>query len=162
MSPWHEVVLVVDHSVRTLCTKPYPRHPKGCPNYGTKASCPPTTPLIGDVLDLSKGAWVIWNVFDLGAHVERMHRRHPRWSKAQLFCCLYWQGGARKALRGNIEGFFLQDTRHRRFVHVLTCPEAQGVNVTETMRRIGIELEWPPRTTAYQVAVAGYPLKEEK
>jgi len=33
--------------------------------------------------------------------------------------------------------------------------EANGVNVTATMKKIGIELEWPPREYAYQVAVLG-------
>jgi len=34
-------------------------------------------------------------------------------------------------------------------------PEAMGVNVTETMKRVGIELEWPPVNVAYQIALAG-------
>jgi hypothetical protein len=35
------------------------------------------------------------------------------------------------------------------------CPEALGLNVTATMRMIGIDLEWPPREFTYQVALAG-------
>ena len=38
---------------------------------------------------------------------------------------------------------------------MVTCPEAAGVNVTATMASIDIDLEWPPVTVAYQVALAG-------
>jgi hypothetical protein len=39
----------------------------------------------------------------------------------------------------------------------VTCPEACGVDVTATMASIGVALEWPPVSTAYQVALVGSP-----
>lgn len=30
-----------------------------------------------------------------------------------------------------------------------------GINVTETMKELGITLEWPPQKWTYQVAIAG-------
>jgi hypothetical protein len=45
---------------------------------------------------------------------------------------------------------------------VLDTPEAAGVNITATMKSIGIDLEWPPKTVTYQVVVAGSPVLEEK
>lgn len=38
-------------------------------------------------------------------------------------------------------------------------PEACGVDVTATMKLIGIDLEWPPVNVAYQVALVGTPLQ---
>ena len=38
---------------------------------------------------------------------------------------------------------------------IVRNPEAQGVSVTDTMVQVGIYLEWPPKTVAYQVALAG-------
>jgi predicted metal-binding protein len=38
---------------------------------------------------------------------------------------------------------------------VTTCPEAMGVNITETMKDAGIILEWPPENVTYQIALAG-------
>ncbi len=38
---------------------------------------------------------------------------------------------------------------------ITVVPEAMGVNVTETMKRVGIELEWPPVNVAYQIAMGG-------
>ncbi|MHB9005128.1 MAG: hypothetical protein ACYC6C_13935, partial [Coriobacteriia bacterium] len=86
-----------------------------------------------------------------------MRAKHPDWTERQLLNCLYWQGTARKHLKREIAAFH----EHMMFTApglrcvVLTTPEACGVNVTETMRAAGIELEWPARTLAYQVAIAG-------
>ncbi|HUS88307.1 MAG TPA: hypothetical protein VMW91_02880 [Desulfosporosinus sp.] len=35
------------------------------------------------------------------------------------------------------------------------CPEAMGVNVTATMKNLGIELEWPPQNVVHKVAIIG-------
>jgi len=148
------VVPVFEPSVRGLCIKPYPGHPKGCPNFGTRPSCPPEAPLLPGVFDLSAPVYCVWNAFDLARHVERMLARHPDWSLRQLRCCLYWQNTARKALRGKVKSV-LEDLPD---YEGLYCPEAYGVNVTATMADIGIELEWPPIQVAYQVALAGKPV----
>jgi hypothetical protein len=92
---------------------------------------------------------VIWNKFPFGEHVARMRERHPDWSERQLACCLYWQGTARKQLEAEIEKF-----RRVRCTSVFRIPEAHGVNVTATMERVGVYLEWPPKRWAYQVAIA--------
>lgn len=144
---------VIDESVRGLCAKPYPRHPKGCPNFGKRATCPPAVPLYQDMYDLERPVIAVWNVFDLEAHVERMQSKHPDWSQAQLECCLYWQGTARKVLRKKIHQ--AHGTKYE--MRVETCPEAMGVNVTATMASIGVELEWPLVTRAVQVALLGCP-----
>jgi len=148
---WESVKPIIDMSVRDLCSKLYPNHPKGCPNFGKKEGCPPAAPRITDTLDFAQPVYAIWNRFDFGEHVERMREKHPDWSQRQLECCLYWQGTARKALREVVE----------RFTHiypsrcVVMCPEAQGVNITETMKQVGVDLEWPPKVYTYQVALAG-------
>lgn len=147
------VNLIVDNRVRGFCRKPYPGHPKGCPNWNKRATCPPQAPKIQDVLDLSKPVYCLINSFDLGAHVSRMKERHPKWSMRQARCLLYWQGTARKQLRGHINAFLEE---HSDMV-VLTCPEACGVDVGSTVKSLGIELDWPPQSTVYQIAVAGEP-----
>jgi hypothetical protein len=37
---------------------------------------------------------------------------------------------------------------------VTSCPEAMGINVSDTMKWIGVVLQWPPREVAIQVALA--------
>lgn len=144
--------LVIDYGVRDLCQAPYPNHWKGCPNYGKRMSCPPKAPLIENFINLDNDIYLIFNIFPFGEHVERMREKHPEWSERQLANCLYWQQTARKQLRVELERF------HKNSPGVFRstmCPEAMGVNVTATMLSIGHELEWPPKTVTYQVAVAG-------
>ena len=148
------VAPVLDPAVRKACRLPYPGHPRGCPNWGKRADCPPRAALLPDVLDLSNPVYVAYTSFDLGAHVERMRARHPDWSDRKLRCCLYWQGTARKALWKKIEAFL--ETRPG--LLALTCPEACGVDVTASMALIGVKLDWPPMKLTYQVALIGTPV----
>jgi len=152
--PFELVKPVVDLNVRRLCVRPYPGHPHGCPNHGKKQGCPPTVPTLDHVLDLERPVWAVWNAFDFKSYLNRMRTMHPGWSYRQLACCLYWQRGARKKLEAEIAKFFSK-TKHWAMQRVLECPEATGVNVTAMMKVIGIELEWPPTTVAYQVALVG-------
>ena len=152
---YREVELVRIYTARELCVRPYPGHPRGCPNYGKKVGCPPGMPFVEDIIDVRKQTFVIWNRFDLGLHIARMRQRHPEWSERQVRCCRYWQGTARSRLY-ELLGFFS-------FEHpgmaIVECPEATGVDVTATMSRIAIDLEWPPMKWAYQVLVAGHRLE---
>ncbi len=149
---WGRVIPVVDKAMRGLCARPYYRHPKGCPNIG-RCGCPPKAQMIGDLIDLSQPTFAIYSTFNLKAHVDRMWKKHPKWTDHQLYCCLYWQGTARKALRMYIQDFQREHSGYR----VVMCPEASGVNITATMAKVGAKLEWPPVNIAYQVAIAGKP-----
>jgi hypothetical protein len=152
---WPRAVgLEVDPGLRALCARPYPGHPKGCPNFGKKAKCPPRLPLLDDVLDMRKPVWIVWNVFDMKSHVERMRLKHPAWSDRQLRCCLYWQAGARKELMQKIRWF--GEWLGVPDMTVCASPEGCGVNVTEMMKAVGEDLEWPPVSKAYQVALVGF------
>ena len=154
---WHaQVHPICNPSVRDLCRKPYPGHPRGCPNYGRRRTCPPHAPMLCQVIDLSQPVHAVWNAFDLAGHVERMREKHPEWSDRQLVNCLYWQGTARKALRAKVRNFGGLLLASGQLI-ALACPEACGVNVTATLASIGIEIEWPPKTIAYQVALVGAP-----
>lgn len=144
---------VLDSKMRALCVRPYPGHPKGCPNFEKKEGCPGRVPLAAEVFDLSKPTYFIYSCFDLGSHVKKMKKKHPDWSHRQLVCCLYWQGTARKKLNKKIATFL---SWHKGMI-VNTCPEALGINVTETMRQCGVELQWPPETVVTHVAMAGWP-----
>lgn len=146
--------LVIDYSVRELCFRPYPNHPKGCPNYGKRPFCPPRCPHIQDYYDISQGFRVVWIDFDFAAHRRNMLRKHPTWSQRQIDCCLYWQGTANKMLREAVQDmeYYLQGRGNWKTTY---CPEAMGVNVTATMKSIGIDLEWPPQKIVRKVAIIG-------
>jgi len=156
--PWQPAEVVHQHDVRKLCVSAYHGHKQGCPNHGKKEGCPPKAPLLSDICDPAYPTFVIWNRFEFGEHVARMKELHPQWSDYQLACCLYWQGTARKTLGVQLKEFEL----FKPVYSVTTCPEGMGVNVTETMKRLGVELEWPPVKYAYQVAVGFVRLPKKK
>ena len=142
---------VINPRVRGYCKLPYPGHPKGCPNFSRRAICPPQAPRFDKLIDIGKPVYCIVNKFDLHAHSNMMKARHPDWSEAQIYCCLYWQGKARKQLRWKVESF-LQD--HPGYI-ALYCPEGSAVDVVATVAQFGLKFEWPARELAYQVAMAG-------
>ncbi|HWP96440.1 MAG TPA: hypothetical protein VN426_06285 [Syntrophomonadaceae bacterium] len=135
--------------------KPYYNHPKGCPNFGKKQGCPPTAPLYEQIYNLAQPVYAIINEFDMTSHVEQLNEKlkakGKEWSEHQLRCVLYWQPKARKQLEQHITGFL----RDHPGYSVERCPEAMGVDITETLAHVEINLEWPPLTVAYQVALAG-------
>ncbi len=149
-------------SPRALCIRPYPNHPRGCPNYDKKSGCPPDVPMFDDYVDITQPVYAIFNTFDVGAHAARMRDRHPKWTERQCYNLLYWQPTARKQLRGKIRRFLLGfSARGKSPPRLVACPEAMGVNITQTMSDVDIELEWPPRKTAYQIVLAGYLLEKK-
>lgn len=144
------VIPVMDLNIRSLCIEPYPNHPKGCPNYGQRDICPPKSKCLHEVLDMGRGILAVWARFDLGTHVKKMRKAHLHWSYRQLSCCLYWQGTVRKALRP-----YAAAAAESYEALLVTCPEAMGVNVTATMKNIGIELEWPPKKFTRMIYLIG-------
>jgi hypothetical protein len=132
-----------------LCRRPYPKYPHGCPNWGR---CP-TTPLRR--LVRLRGCWLAVGEYDLEAHAERARRAHPDWSERALRNPRHWQQGARARLRAAIDEWL---TEHPAYV-VIYGPESHGLDVTETCRRAGVDLEWPTRwedtKVVRQVALLG-------
>jgi predicted metal-binding protein len=151
----------IDHTVRSLCVKEYPGHKKGCPNFNHKDGCPPNAFFFDKVYDLSKPVYAIVNKFDFKYHVNKMRALHPEWSDRQCECCLYWQPGARKQLFEGIKKFLTYNDKEyfKQGYRVEKCPEAMGVEITKTLAKAGIILEWPPANVAYQVALAAIPIK---
>jgi predicted metal-binding protein len=145
--------LVINPEVRGWCKLPYPGHPRGCPNFGKRADCPPRVGIIGDFFDLSKKHWLIVLPFDLAAFKEKMRIKHPAWSERQLGCCIYWQAGVKRRLREACLKFMAKypGTTFNFY------PEAMGVNVFLTLAQFGYKLERRPIKTIYKVALVGYP-----
>lgn len=146
--------LVIDLRAREWCKLPYPKHPRGCPNYDSgRDTCPPNAPLVFDKFDLNKQHWFAIVDFNLKEFKERMRLLHPCWSERQLGCCLYWQGGVRKRLR-EFAGNFVMENMGTEFS---TCPEAMGVHVINTLKKFNIPIKKDIDDTVFKVAMIGYP-----
>jgi predicted metal-binding protein len=150
---------VIDIQMRDLCKRPYHGHPVGCPNYGKRSICPPESETLDEYFDLAKPVWALWMEFDIAAQAQRMQMRHSNWNWRQLVNCRYWQGTVRKALRTHAAGWMQRAKtavpEHADKLAIISCPEAMGVNVTETMANIGIKLEWPPKQITRLIYLVG-------
>jgi predicted metal-binding protein len=145
----------INYKVRGLCRKPYHNHPKGCPNWG-KDKCPPKLPRFENYFDIDEPIYFIWTKFNIGEHIEKQREKHPDWTEPQLRNSRHWQGKARKKLKEEVQKFKNEHPEYE----ISYGPEAMGVDCTDTMKKLGIELEWPPNEWTYQIAMAGIPKKK--
>ena len=148
---------VIDEGVRDLCYKPYYNHPKGCPNHGKRDTCPPKAVLLKDYFDMSKPILAVWVAFDLSLHRAKMKAKHPRWTKRQCENSRHWQNSVLARLRREVK-FNLGRSPLFEGSNSLVAtyvPEAMGVNVTETMKSVGLVLEWPPVKIVHKIAFVG-------
>ncbi len=147
-------IILYGKSIQGLCRHAYYQHPNGCPNYNVKQACPPNQPLIDRVFDFDRELYLVYTEFDIGAHAQRMLQMHPDWTARQAYNCRLWQPRARKIQRLE-EAMLLEECF---LTKIENSPEAHGVNVTDLFSKLGIELEWPPRSITRLVSLAGYSL----
>lgn len=148
-------------AVRSLCCKRYEGHPCGCPNFGMRDTCPPDAPLLVDYFDQTHPFWALWVDFDLAQWVQTKQIEHPEWTYKQCANLRYWQPKARKFLRGHAQAWMRnyvvrwKDLCCKQGFEFTECPEAMGVDVTTTMKRIGVHLEWPPKNIVRKIYLLG-------
>lgn len=142
--------IVLDNRARGWCKLPYPDHPRGCPNYNHKPTCPPQVCSIERFLDLTKPVWAVVEPFDLSAHIEHMRLALPNWSERQLRCVLYWQGGVNKRLEQGCHELISEVGG----VYTI-CPEAMGVDVIHTIKQTGLPIRPRPDGWVFKVGLVG-------
>ena len=144
-----------DRAAGEWCKIPYPGHPKGCPNLCSgRDTCPPLAPKFLDVYDAKKPIYVVAQPFDLAAHVARMKAKHPEWSDRQARCVLYWQGGVRKLLRQKALEFKVRmEILRGHPLQIEYCPEAMGVNVIKTAKRMSLPITTHPKELVWKIAM---------
>lgn len=125
--------------VKEWCGLQYPGHPRGCPNYAkaNKPKCPYNSPYFPEFFDLSKPLFLVLHSFDLGAHMGRMVKRHPRWTERQQRNVLYWQGTVKKAHRQKLNQAMIWLGADC----YCSMPETLGVQMYNTCRASGVVLE---------------------
>lgn len=126
-------------------------HPHGCPNYGKKEDCPPNSKKIDEFIDLTKELWFIVVEFDIGAHEKKQRIKHPNWSKKQCRNSRHWQNGVVARLLEACRMFCMG------YGFVFTDrPEAMGVHVIRTAKKVGVPIKSRFKDTVYKIALVGY------
>ncbi len=140
---------VMDEKVRSYCKLSYPGHPKGCPMFGKRPECPPQAPIFYKHFNKDKPFTAIIVEFNLKNHAMNMKLRHPEWTDKQCRNPLYWQNGVRTVLKFQCKITIKSDEDYT------LIPEAMGINVIETMKQIGIDIEFPVKDIVRKVAIIG-------
>ena len=131
------------------CTLPYPSHKHGCPNFGKSEGCPPLAPYFLDVY--KPEVFVAFMRFDFGQYLEKKRHLHPDWTLRALVNPRHFQGHLDSKLRSFVDSELIKpDFENFYAVH---NTEAMGVNMHLTVRKAGVELEWPPRKNMYRVTL---------
>ena len=126
----------------TWCCFPYENHPHGCPNFIKSCTCrSPFTELISEYEEW----YAVVEKFNLKSHASAMKIKHPLWTERQCRNPLYWQGGVRSKLKKKatrLQEYFETCNKERGIL--LDIPEANGINVFETMAKVGIIIDMKP------------------
>lgn len=142
---------VCDSKFMDLCTLPYPNHSKGCPNVGKKSYCPPKVKYFPEVYE--EQVYIVAVGLNFKAYREMRKGQHPSWTERQQRNPLYWQGYLRKKLKDYAKEMLVRMADKKSII--IINPEAMGVNLTETCRRCGLKLEWPPNNFVYKMFLIG-------
>ena len=127
----------------TWCCSPYENHPHGCPNFSK--GCTTKRISFSELISKYEEWYAVVEIFDLKSHASAMKIKHPLWTERQCRNPLYWQGGVRSKLKK--KAIKLQDCFEvcdmERGI-LLDIPEANGINVFETMANVGIIIDRKP------------------
>lgn len=134
-----------------LCTLSYPGHKKGCPNVGKRSYCPPKTQYFPKVYE--EQVYIVAVGLDFEAYRKMRKEQHPSWTERQQRNPLYWQGYLRKILKDYAREVLAKMADKKSVI--IANPEAMGVNLTETCRKCGLKLEWPPDNYVYKMFLIG-------
>ena len=137
--------------VREWCLLPYPNHPKGCPMYGTRASCPPEAPLFNELVE--EPYYLVIQEFDLDAQEKYMREVKGHKNKSSKWCrnSRYWQKGFMNRIIAEANKFLWSFPEGR----ILERPEANGVNLFATCAHHKIMLERNPQKIVKKMVIVG-------
>jgi predicted metal-binding protein len=147
---------VCDHRIKAHCLDPYYKHPKGCPNWGVKIGCPPEAPFFSDVY--SKDVYIGAVKFNFEEYLFSRRQTHPDWTERAIRNPRHWQGHVRSEMRQFLFDYLSNHPEING--EILTNPEALGVNLFATCKKVGIQLEQTPQKFVYQVVLIANRLAE--
>jgi len=154
-----------------LCKLPYPGHKNGCPNVGKSQQCPPNSIRLEKKYNLSAHCYFVYIKFNIEKQEKRMLKLHPKWTKKQARCLLFWQPSIKKILEEMCQDIILQlgssgvdqkgnfytNTGEEKHLCYELIPEAMGLHVFTTAHNIGIpsKRNYSKQTYIYKIAFIG-------
>jgi hypothetical protein len=142
-------------AIGPLCRYPYGNHKKGC-KYGCIKRY-----RWYDVCDPEQDVWALYFSMDLTPLWDKLRGRFPHWTERQVQNNRYWVGTKKKLLR-ELEQEFLAE-HPGPWARVLNRGKDKinytyGIHYNDTMKQIGVDLQWPPEPYPITVQFLGRPL----
>ncbi|MFX1479986.1 MAG: hypothetical protein ACFFCI_17850 [Promethearchaeota archaeon] len=148
--------------IEDLCYRPYPDHPKGCPNIEKCAHMNiPNFGVLTSHLEYDYYFYLVYAKFDFKRYKESRKEEHLNWTERQVECLLYWQNSVKSLLSKYLDSIDLKGA------YVLGCGsgmklehqdrvgsmENSCINVFSTMKLNGIKMEVKPKKVIYLVCL---------
>ena len=179
---WIEIArekIIFDPKVQTYCNNPRFK----CPNYGHNWACPPEAPYLDNILTKYTYFFLVYEKFDLKAYISEKKSRFPNRSEEKIKNAFYREQFMRDWIEQDIKKFVenLERKYEEIFIlwdgHCRVCEkvqkncsydegiacryptdirysmEAVGINVTETVKNLNLDIEWPPKNYAYRFSL---------
>ncbi len=157
---------------RSMCIKSYKDHKNGCPNFGVLPTCPPQIPCMYDEIFDCSDVWAVVTKFDLYKHYAKMREKNPNLAEGQIRNRRIWQPISKKENDYAISEFYQENPDKKDYVATRLL-ECMGVDVVNTMKKVGVEIKFPVEEYALRVAFLakiyegvltkyGFEIKEEK
>jgi predicted metal-binding protein len=168
-----------DPQVQSYCCNPKFK----CPNYRHSWACPPEAPYLEEKVATFKKFFLIYVKFDLNEYVKQVKAKKPKKEREKIINSFYRKDLLRDALEKEILNFLdnYQNNYRDRLVlwdgfcricykenkkctydsgkpcrypdRIRYSIEAVGINVDQTVKNVGINLEWPPTNYGYRFAL---------
>ena len=165
-----------DQKIQSYCCNPKFK----CPNYRHSWACPPEAPYLEEKVAGFKKFYLIYTKLDLEEYVKHVWVKKPKKEREKIITAFYSKDSIRDELEKEILHFLneYQNSYQEKLVlwdgfcricykenkkctydngkpcrypdRIRYSIEAVGINVDQTAKNIGINLEWPPTSYAYR------------
>lgn len=133
--------LVLTPKAKQWCALPYYDKKHGCPNY--RGRCyeggKRRIVMLNEIMNVHQPIYIVYNEFDLAAHMAKMLEAHPNWSERQQRNVYYWQNQSRTQLQKKVDA--AAAILRQRGPIIISSGEGNGVNLYATCFHSGLKLE---------------------
>ena len=165
--PWKEIpknAIIFDPKVQSYCNNPKFK----CPYYGHSWACPPEAPYLEDEIMKYENFYLIYTKLNLKNDSRKENRKKYNYNKMrkimeremEKFIILHqnkfneirilWDGHCRICEKENLKCSIDDDSPCRYPDKIRYSMEAVGINVSQTVKNVDIDIEWPPVNHVYR------------
>lgn len=138
-------------SPRSMCIKPYKNRLNGCPNFGKLSTRPPNIPCMYDqIFDISD-VYAVVTKFDLMTFFQNRRNKRPDLAEGQIKNLRIWQPITIKENDYAIAEFYKENPNLSNYISTRLL-ECMGVDVINTMKNVGLDIEFPVTDYVYRIA----------